>query len=490
MGETDTAAAAVTKLPTGLPGFEFIAQGGLPCGRATLLAGSSGSGKTVFGAQFLTEGIRQYGEAGVFVTFEEPPAAIRANLASLDWPLAEWEEAGRLAFVDLSPGEEDPEVSGAFDLGALVPRIEHAVNRTGATRVVIDSLGTLYGQFQDQGMVRRALGQLFAGIRRLGVTAVVTAERTEEYGAVARSGVEAFVADSVILLRNVLEGERRRRTIEILKMRGTSHDKGEFPFTVSREAGGVNIIPLSAIDLNQASSEKRVPFGNPELDHMCGGGLLQGSVTLVGGPTGTGKTLVASHFLTASPEERALLLAFEEGSGQLRRNAAGWDLPFAEREAAGRLHTKASYPETGNLEDHLVRIKQWVEQIRPDRVAIDSLTALERVGSDRSFREFVIALVAFLREKGITLLVTANTTSIGGGTSASEAQISSMTDTIVVLRYIEQASEVQRALAVLKMRGSDQDKRVRSFSVSSRGLTIGDPLPMAGESIMGLAKPG
>ena len=236
MTEEATTSTGVGKFPTGIPGFEYIADGGLPAGRATLLAGSSGSGKSIFGAQFLVHGIRESGHPGVFVTFDEPPAAIRDNFEALGWTIAQWEHDGLWAFVDLSPDEEQTEVAGDFDLGALLPRIEHAVKRTGARRLVIDSMGTLYAQFSDQQMVRRALGQLTAAVRRMGVTTLVTAERTEEYGAVARFDVEEFVADSVIVLRNVLDGDKRRRTIEILKMRGMSHQKGEYPYTVSAES--------------------------------------------------------------------------------------------------------------------------------------------------------------------------------------------------------------------------------------------------------------
>jgi len=485
---TESGPLGIEKCPTAIDGFEFIADGGLPAGRATLVAGSSGSGKTIFSAQFLVEGIRQWGQPGVFVTFEEPPAAIRDNFESLGWPMADWEADRRWAFVDLSPEEDQPEVAGAFDLGALLPRIEHAVHRIGARRLVIDSLGTLYTQFNDRHMVRRALGRLMAAVRRMGVTTLVTAERTEEYGAVARFEVEEFVADSVVLLRNVLEGDKRRRTIEILKMRGTSHQKGEFPFTISNAAGGVSIIPLSAIELNQAASEERASFGVPDLDAMCAGGLLRQSVALVAGPTGTGKSLITSHFLTGDPAERSLLFAFEEGSSQLHRNAAGWDLPFARMEAEGALRIQSVYPETASLEDHLVHMKKAIDHFRPQRVAIDSLSALERVGSDRGFREFLIALVAHLRAQGITTLLTTNTSNLQGGGIASEAQVSSMTDTIILLRYAEQAAQIKRGLVVLKMRGSDQDKAVREFTVTDRGIRVGEPFSASGGSLLGFAE--
>jgi len=488
MAESGATPTGVTKFATGLPGLEFIADGGLPAGRATLLAGSSGSGKSIFCAQFLVEGIRQWDQPGVFVTFEEPPAAIRDNFDSLDWPIADWEAEGRWAFVDLSPEEDQPEVAGAFDLGALLPRIEHAVNRTGARRLVIDSLGTLYTQFSDRHMVRRALGQVMAAVRRMGVTTLVTAERTEEYGAVARYEVEEFVADSVLLLRNALEGDKRRRTIEILKMRGTSHQKGEFPFTVSLAAGGVSIVPLSAIDLNQKASEDRASFGVAELDAMCAGGLLRRSVALVAGPTGTGKSLIANHFLTGEPAERCLLFAFEEGADQLRRNAAGWGLPFERMEADGTMQIQSAYPETASLEDHLIHLKKAIDAFQPQRVAIDSLSALERIGSNRGFREFLIALVAYLREQGVTTLMTTNTSNLQGGGIASEAQVSSMTDTILLLRYAEDAAQIQRGLVVLKMRGSDQDKAVREFTVTDRGIRVGEPFSASAGSLLGFAQ--
>lgn len=484
--------SGVAKLPTGIPGFEFISQGGLPEGRTTLLAGSSGSGKTLFAAQFLVEGIRQMGEPGVFVTFEEPPEAIRANLESLGWPVADWEEQGHWAFVDLSPTEDMEEVAGAYDLGAILPRVEHALQRVGGQRLVVDSLGTLFSQYADQNAVRSALFRLTRSLKRLAITALVTAERTEEYGPVARFGVEEFVSDSVALLRNALEGDKRRRTLEILKMRGTSHHKGEFPFTVSLEAGGVSIIPLASIELNQPSSSERISLGDAELDRICAGGLYRDSVTLLGGATGTGKTLLGYHFLAAggTAGERSLLLAFEEGHEQIMRNARGWGMDFRLQEEAGTLRVAPAYPETAGLEDHLVRIKGLVETYQPERLVVDSLTALERVSSERGFREFVLALMAFLREKGIATLVTANSPSLVGGESATEAQISSMTDTIILLRYLEAEGMIQRALTVLKMRGSDQDKGIRGYEVTNGGIRIGEPITRGSGSLLGFPKVG
>jgi circadian clock protein KaiC len=243
----------VDKLPTGIASFDTIAKGGLPRSRTTLLSGTAGSGKTVFAVHFLAAGILDAGESGVFVTFEESAEDIRRNMRSFGWDLAQWEREGRLAFVDASP---DPNVetieAGSFDLGALLARVENAVRKVNARRVSVDSLGAVFSQFSDQSVVRRELFRISSGLKSMGVTAVLTAERTEDYGSIARFGVEEFIADNVMVLRNALEDENRRRTIEIVKFRGTDHQKGEYPFTIVPGRGMV-VIPLSAIQLRQKS---------------------------------------------------------------------------------------------------------------------------------------------------------------------------------------------------------------------------------------------
>ncbi len=463
----------VAKLPSGIDGLDYITDGGLPEGRATLVAGSAGSAKTVFSVQFLAAGCER-GEAGVMITFEESLTDIRRNVRALGFDIADYEDRGLWRFVDASPTiETESEVVGRYDFGGLLARVEQAVTATGATRVSFDSIGAVFSRFPDPTTVRNEMFRLVHALRELGVTAVITAERTEEYGEIARFQVEEFVADNVIILRNVLDAERRRRTIEVLKMRGASHRKGEFPFTILAD-DGIVIIPLSSMELQQRSSDVRITSGNEELDAMCGGGLFRDSVILVSGATGTGKTLMVTEFIAGgiAQGERCLLLGFEESRDQLFRNARGWGFDFETLEEQGNLRVVCQYPETASIEDHLVAIKAEISRFKPQRVAIDSLSAIERVSSERGFREFVIALTSFIKHEEIAGLVTSTSKTLLGGESVTESHISTLTDSIILLRYVEMFGEVRRGMTVLKMRGSLHEKAIREFTIDHQGMHV------------------
>ena len=467
---------SVRKLPTGIPGFDHVSMGGLPIGRTTAVIGAAGSAKTVFAGQFLAEGVRA-GQGGVFVTFEEPAEDLRVNLTTLGWDVTAWEGADRWRFVDASP------VHGADDIAAndynfdgLLARIGHAIDQIAAERVVLDSVGTIFALHTEPNVVRDQLRRLLLGLRKMGATIVLTAEHTDG-SSLARHGIEDFLADNVVILRNSLEDEKRRRTIEVLKMRGAMHRKGEYPFTVLPGQGMV-VIPLTIVALTQRSTNQRLRSGNDALDEMTDGGFFRDSVVLASGATGTGKTLMVTEFMSQGCDDgqRCLLLAFEESRDQIFRNAGGWGRDFEKYEKQGLLKLIATYPEVASLEDHLVEIKNAIEAFRPRRLAIDSLSALERIGTVKGFREFIIGLTSFVKAEQVAALFTATTTALMGGSSITEGHISTLTDAIVLLRYLEVNGEVRRGVAVLKMRGSAHDRSIREFRIDSSGMHIGDAL--------------
>lgn len=468
---------ALQRLPTGIPGLDQIMLGGLPASRPTLLTGSAGSGKTVFGLQLLAEGIRRFNEPGVFVTFEEPASDIKGNGASLGFDIEAWEGEDRWAFVDASPvASEQDVVAGSYDFGALVARIEHVVRRLGAKRVCLDSLGAVFGRFRDPATVRLELIRVVAALKDMDVTPVLTVERSEEYGAVSRFGVEEFVADNVLVLRNVLEREKRRRTVEVLKFRGAPHRAGEWLFTIV-DNEGIVVIPVSLMALRPPASDERVTTGNADLDRLCSSGFYRDSVVIVSGPTGSGKTLVASEFVAAAASvgQRCLLFSFEESHEQVLRNASSWGIDLRALERSGTLRIMCEYPEVASLEDHFVAMKAAIEDFRPERVAVDNLSALERIATERGLRDFVIGLASFLKQLEITSLLTSTTRTLVGGPSITEGHMSTLADAIILLRYVELGSEIRRSLVVVKMRGAAHEKRILEFTIDDQGMHVGAP---------------
>ena len=467
--------SAVEHVASGIPGFDLISNGGLVRNRSTLIAGSAGSGKTVFAVQFLVSGARDLGENGVMVTFEESPDDIAANVANFGWDLQSLIDENQLAIVDATPPlDEDVIAVGDFDFLGLLARIEAACKKVDAKRIVLDSSSAVFAQFDDDRVVRRELHRLIQSLRRLGVTSLITVERDETAPGSLNHHVEDFVADNVVLMRNVSEAEKRRRTIEILKFRGTAHQKGEYPFTIL-ERGGVDVIPLSAIESLAETSNIRVSWGNDDVDQMFGGGLFRDAMVLISGPTGTGKTLMVTQFIAQAAAEgkRALLFSFEESRGQLIRNAASWGIDLASGEEAGLVKIIARYPERMSLEDLLVQMRSDIDDFGPERIAVDSLTALERTSTLKSFQEFVVALTGYVKQRQAAGVFTNTTAMLLGGQTATETHLSTTTDAILLLRYIESRGTVKRGMLVLKMRGSDHEKAVREYWIADDGVHLG-----------------
>ena len=464
----------VQKIRTLIEGLDEISHGGLPASRTTLVSGTSGTGKTLLAIQFLYHGIKHFDYPGLFVTFEESPRDIIQNAYSFGWDLQSLVDEGKLFILDASPDPDGQEVVGNFDLSALIERIQYAIRKYNARLVSIDSVTAVFQQYDAAPVVRREIFRLVARLKHLAVTSIMTTERLDEYGPVARFGVEEFVSDNVVILRNVLEGERRRRTIEILKLRGTTHMKGEYPFTITND--GINIFPLGAMRLTQRSSNARISSGVETLDKMCGGGFFKDSIILATGATGTGKTLLVSKFLEEGCRrgERAILFAYEESRAQLSRNASSWGIDFEEMERKGLLKLLCSYPESAGLEDHLQMIKSEISEFKPSRIAIDSLSALARGVTNNAFRQFVIGVTGYAKQEEITGFFTNTTDQFMGAHSITESHISTITDTILMLQYVEIRGEMSRAINVFKMRGSWHDKGIREYTISEGGAAIKD----------------
>jgi len=462
------------KVPTGIPGFDELSYGGIPKGRTTLVSGVSGSGKTVFAAQFLYGGILSEKENGVFVTFEEKPTDIMKNMSSFGWNIKDMVKKKKWVFVDASPDDSESLEIGAFDLGGLLARIKHAVKKAKAKRVAIDSISALFPRYEDSALIRRELFKIGQALKDMGITAILTAERVEDKGQIGRFGVEEFVSDNVILLHNHLrENGERERTIEVLKFRGAPHSSSEAQLMVTNR--GMEVFPKPTPVLSGKGFDKKISFGIPGIDKMLLGGVYKNSITLLSGPSGSGKTVSTLHFIMQGSlsNEKSLLIEFEESTDQLYRNAAsfGWDLKATEKK--GLVTIVNHYPEDFKAEQYLKYITSIIVETKATRVAIDSLSALQRVYKPEKFRQFMIGLNSVLKMNNCTTLLTNTTQELLGLTQITETQLSTSTDNIVVLKYAEIMGEMKKLVAVLKQRGSGHDKALREYEVTSSGIIVG-----------------
>jgi circadian clock protein KaiC len=239
------------------------------------------------------------------------------------------------------------------------------------------------------------------------------------------------------------------------------------------------VIPRPVFELRQEATTDRVPTGNAELDAICGGGFFKDSVVLVTGATGTGKTLIGCEFVRAAVEagERALFFSFEESRSQLFRNARSWGIDFADAERSGRLRLELRRPERMLIEDLLLDLRRIIDDFEPTRVVIDGLTALARTSLADAFREFSVAVTSYVKEKEITVVFTETAMLDPEMDSHIESHVSTMTDAIIMLRYVESGGTAHRGLLMLKMRGSKHETGVQEYEIGDDGLHVLGPMP-------------
>lgn len=481
--------ASIQKIPSCIEGFDIIARGGIPKGRTTLVSGASGSGKTIFCTQFLYGGVMEHGENAVFVTFEERPDDIIRNMKSFGWSIDKLTKEKKWAFVDTSSDDSQSTVVGNYDLGAFLVRVDYAIKKVNAKRVAIDSISALFPRYGDTALLRRELHNIATRLKDIGVTSIMTAERPMLGNEISRWGVEEFVSDNVILLHNNLDQRNsRERSIEILKFRGTSHETTIAPLIVTEN--GIEVFPLPKPSLSGKSSAIKITTGIVGLDKMLFGGVYKTSTTLISGTSGTGKTVAGLHFIIegARKGENCVFIEFEESPEQLYRNARSFGWEFEKYVKTGKIELVCHYPEEWKAEQYLKVITNLVTKTSATRVVLDSLSALERIYDPTKFREFVIGLNAILKSKGITTIFTNTTSQFMGMAKITESHLSTATDNIIILKYVEIGGSMRRLLSVLKARGSNHVKELTEFEIGNRGIEILGPFKDVENLMSGAAR--
>ncbi len=460
------------KVRTGISGLDEITLGGLPQGRPTLVCGSAGCGKTLFGMEFLLRGAQQFGENGAFIAFEETEKDLSENVRSLGFDLDRLVAQNKVAVDYVHVDPQEIQETGDYDLEGLFLRIGMAIDAVGAKRVVLDTLETLFGGFTNQALLRSEIRRLFRWLKDKGVTAVITGERGE--GALTRQGLEEYVSDCVILLDHRVHDQVSTRRLRIVKYRGTTHGTNEYPFLIDED--GISVLPATEMGLDHAASDERISSGIPRLDAMLGGeGYYRGSSILISGTAGSGKTSMAAHFAdaTCARGERCLYLAFEESRAQIVRNMRSIGLDLERWMKKGLLKFEASRPQLHGLEMHLAHIHKLVKSFDPAVVVIDPVSNLSSSGTLSDSEAMLLRLVDFLKARGTTAMLV-NLTSGGAATEKTEVGISSIIDTWILMRDIEAGGERNKGLYVLKSRGMKHSNQIREFVVTPQGIDLLD----------------
>ena len=467
---------------TGIAGLDEILMGGIPRGNIILLQGVTGSGKTVMGIELICRGIKEFNEPGLIVVFETSPDKLIRDSATFGWNLDELQRQRKLQIVFTSPKVFEEELRSADSL------LLEAAAEIGAQRIFIDGIGMLDHFSTGGGSAPRGyrdrLHQLIETMSRENLTTILT----HELGSTAKSRamVEAadFLADTVIQLNRERQNRRSCRSIEILKSRGQDFETGEHTLRITGEKG-LEVFrrvqaPKRHNSTQPTSSTKRSVIGVDAIDSLIGGGLFDGSTTMVVGVSGVGKTVLGTQLLregALTQQKRGLMVSLDEHPAQIVRNAATLGLDLQEQIDAGRIHILFESPQELDIDAHYAQIVDLVEKYDIQRMLIDGMTSyISAIGDMATYRDFVHALVAFSKQRLMTTFFNyENPEFLGISTYMPDFPVSSIVDNLILMSLVEIDSSLHRCIAVVKARGSKHSFETHEFVIGKGGITLVNP---------------
>jgi len=471
------------KAPTGMRGFDQISRGGLPRNRTSLVMGAAGTGKTVFALQTLVNAAREARQPGIFVAFEEGTREIFANAATFGWNLPALSKSA-LFFLDarLSPAVVQ---SGDFELSGMLAILEAKRRELGAAWIVFDGIDVLLALLQNPGAEVREIHRLRDWLAHTDLTAIITAKVDGDTSSPANYSFMQFIADCVIRFDRRLEQGIALRRLEITKYRGSGFSSGEFPLSFGPQ--GIEVAaPGDAAALLGASTE-RVSSGFAALDSMLGGGVFRGSTTLITGAPGTSKTTLAGKFAEGACRrgERTLFVSFDEGGERIRRNLKSVGIDLDTYVKSDLLRFYSGRTDASNPEEHLIRIAALLREHQSRCLVIDPLSAMAKSGALSSARAVGNRLVYQVRDHHITAFITSLVEGEDPQAEATEMQISTIADTWIHLSYLVRGGERNRALTIVKSRGTRHSNQVRELVLSVAGPALAEVYSAGGEVLMG-----
>ena len=472
------------KTPTGIAGLDEMTGGGLPRGRTTLLAGGSGSGKTILALQFLVNGATRYNEPGIFVAFEEAPSRIVANAESFGWDLDELQR-DKLYFMDAQP-PADLVQSGSLDLSGMLAALDAKVARMGAARIVLDALDIVLALLPDAAAQRREIYRLHAWLLKHELTGIITL-KADAFVTGQPLGFLQFMVDCAIVLNHTVVLGVSQRNLRVQKFRGSAFDENESPFLIGKSGFEVAVTRTLGRGEAEVTSE-RVGSGVQRLDTMLGGGYYRGASVLITGFPGTAKTTLSGAFAEAACArgERTMFVSFDSDSNEVIRNLSSVGIQLNRYVENGTLHMVSARTITGSAETYLVRIKTLAKAHRARCLVVDPVSTLSKSGNELTAHSVAERLIDWSKAEGITLVCTSlldemSSQSEGG----SPLQISTLADTWIHLNYLVQAGERNRGMSIIKSRGTAHSNQVRELILSDAGITVTDTYTAGGEVLMG-----
>jgi circadian clock protein KaiC len=468
---------------TGISGFDVITGGGLPAGRTTVVLGGAGGGKTIFGAQILANGAQIYKEPGIFVSFEESADQIFQDLACFRWGLRQSRPTG-IQLIDARLPQSVVH-GGEFDLLGLLAILEHKVKTSGARRILLDGVDVLLDSLGDATLARREVFRLHEWLQDQRLTSILTAKAS---GADIRLSPEydflQFMADCMIKIDHRLVDGTALRFLRVAKCRGSAHSANEFPLTIGEsgiEIGG------SHPEIHHTAPTKRVSTGIDRLDTMVGGGYHVGSSTLISGAPGTAKTTLGAAFAAAASQrkERTLLVSFDEAPLQIVRNMQSVGIYLGEHVRSGVLRMHSLRGRAASPEGHAAQIRELIRKHQARNLVVDPISNLGSGVMETVAREAAVAVLDDAKSLGLTSVYTSlpgDRLALAEGTPIG---ISTIADTWIHLTYVNHGGERNRALAVIKSRGTGHSNQVRELLLSRRGVTLADVYTAGGEVLTG-----
>src|ERR1700687_733512 len=406
------------------------------------------------------------------MSFEESENELYDDVASLNLDLRGLVSRKKILLDCVRLERKDIEQTD-FNLEGILIRLEHAIDAIGAKRVVVDSIESLFAGLTDAGILRLEIKRLFRWLKEKQVTTIITGEMGQ--GPYTRHGLEEYISDCIILLDNRVREQISTRRIRVIKYRGSNHGTNEYPFVIDK--GGLSVIPITSAGLDQPGTAKRVSTGIPSLDKMFrGAGYTKGSTVLVSGTAGTGKTSLAAAFAVERCRrgERCLFLSYEESSGQLIQNMSSIGIHFEPLIKKGLLKIVSTRPSFFGLEMHLLDLYKVIADFKPKSVVIDPLTSLIGEGNQREIQSMVTRMIDLLKSKGITGFFTSLVSSTAENYTSGEVGVSSLIDTWIVVREIEEDAGKRRirGLYIVKSRGMGHSSDVHKLILSDDGIVI------------------